>query len=444
MALEGTLQDFSLADIFQLIGLQRKTGILTLTGKEDTVSILFEAGRIVGAESEIKHLEDRLGHVLVKTQKLAPAALTRFLRMQKETGQRLGTILLRQKAITLEDLTRALQLQVTTILFRLFRWCDGHYHFGQSEQIDFERECFEPIPVEDILMEGLRILDEWPLIEKRVPSFDQIYKQADSARRVECEGGTGHEPDDADPDDLLDIESGDVARPVGLANGAETAGSSDPETVTVSAAEAVVYELVDARFSVQDIIDRSDLGDFETCKALFHLLEKDLIISVDSAADTETSSPRSLAGWRDRAVACAAALLIVGGTALSIWAGTNDANGTGRWQRAVLPFRPASDVERLQLAASRNRLSRLEFAVRLFALHRGYYPDDLSVLVSMGLAAEADLRDPWGRDYVYVLSTRNFQIRGVDGTGEQHPELILTGSTRSSAPHLRVQSRLDP
>ncbi|HEY8848998.1 MAG TPA: DUF4388 domain-containing protein, partial [Thermoanaerobaculia bacterium] len=27
MALEGTLRDFSLADIFQLIGLQRKTGV---------------------------------------------------------------------------------------------------------------------------------------------------------------------------------------------------------------------------------------------------------------------------------------------------------------------------------------------------------------------------------------------------------------------------------
>ena len=34
MALEGTLKDFSLADIFQLIGLQRKTGVLTLRGKD--------------------------------------------------------------------------------------------------------------------------------------------------------------------------------------------------------------------------------------------------------------------------------------------------------------------------------------------------------------------------------------------------------------------------
>ena len=41
MALEGTLRDFSLADIFQLIGLQRKTGVLTLRSKEDTVTVTF-------------------------------------------------------------------------------------------------------------------------------------------------------------------------------------------------------------------------------------------------------------------------------------------------------------------------------------------------------------------------------------------------------------------
>ena len=31
MALKGTLRDFGLADIFQLIGIQRKTGLLVLT-----------------------------------------------------------------------------------------------------------------------------------------------------------------------------------------------------------------------------------------------------------------------------------------------------------------------------------------------------------------------------------------------------------------------------
>ena len=44
MALEGTLKDFSLADIFQLIGLQKKTGVLRLSNESDEVVIAFKDG----------------------------------------------------------------------------------------------------------------------------------------------------------------------------------------------------------------------------------------------------------------------------------------------------------------------------------------------------------------------------------------------------------------
>ena len=52
MALEGTIRDFGLPDIFQLIGLQRKTGILTLRNEKDTVTVTFENGMVVMAASE--------------------------------------------------------------------------------------------------------------------------------------------------------------------------------------------------------------------------------------------------------------------------------------------------------------------------------------------------------------------------------------------------------
>src|SRR5262249_43963536 len=67
MALHGTLEDFSLADIFQLVGIQRKTGILTLKNSHETITIFFHNGMIIGADTSPKKLEDRLGKVLVKT-----------------------------------------------------------------------------------------------------------------------------------------------------------------------------------------------------------------------------------------------------------------------------------------------------------------------------------------------------------------------------------------
>jgi len=68
MALEGTIRDFGLPDIFQLIGLQRKTGLLTLTNEKDdeSVTVTFENGMVVMADSSARRLEDRLGNVLVK------------------------------------------------------------------------------------------------------------------------------------------------------------------------------------------------------------------------------------------------------------------------------------------------------------------------------------------------------------------------------------------
>ena len=42
MALEGSLKDFGLPDIFQLIGLQKKTGVLYLNNDDDAVTIAFQ------------------------------------------------------------------------------------------------------------------------------------------------------------------------------------------------------------------------------------------------------------------------------------------------------------------------------------------------------------------------------------------------------------------
>ena len=77
MALEGTIKDFGLPDIFQLIGLQRKTGLLTLKNEKDSVTVTFENGMVVRPTPRTKRLEDRLGNVLVKQGKLTQGAARR-------------------------------------------------------------------------------------------------------------------------------------------------------------------------------------------------------------------------------------------------------------------------------------------------------------------------------------------------------------------------------
>ena len=421
MALQGTLRDFSLADILQLIGLQRKTGILRLSGSEDTVSVLFEAGRIVGAESEKKRMEDRLGTVLLKTNKLTHAQLNRILTLQRETGRLMGDLLIQEEILSGDDLGRALVLQVTQIIYRLFRWSQGEFRFAQTAAVEYQRNRFHPIPVDSILMEGMRILDEWPLIERRVRSFQMVLLPTDPEREIRAEDARGSLMDESELDAVLD----GIGDPQGPEE-SPGAATSTPEVVTVSTKELRVYRLLDGRRSVQEIIDRSDLGEFETCKALFGLMETDLIAEAKTLQERPSNAPAHRE-FLDRAMTAAAALL---GSALLL---------AGAWHHLQAfpgtPLAPYGGItetrETLRLSASQSRLARLEFAVRLFALHTFRYPETLEDLAVMGLVVPVELEDPWGRPYDYILTRRSYQIRGADGSGNHRPELILTGSIES-------------
>src|SRR5262249_1533399 len=97
VALNGTLRDFGLADIFQLIGIQRKTGVLSLRSSDKTVTVSFLSGGVVSAESSERGLEDRLGSVLVKSGKVTERQLGDALKAQKASLQRLGKVLIEQR-----------------------------------------------------------------------------------------------------------------------------------------------------------------------------------------------------------------------------------------------------------------------------------------------------------------------------------------------------------
>src|SRR5438445_1070229 len=229
MALEGTLRDFSLADIFQLIGLQRKTGVLTLRSKDDTVTVTFLDGKVVGADSLGHRLENRLGTVLIKSGMLTSDQLNRALEIQKETLQRLGFILTHYGIISGDMLKQALQLQVMQIIYRLFRWKDGEYHFSQETTIEYDRDNIMPITAESILMEGARMIDEWPIIEKRIRSYDMVFRKKSTGAELLVVGG-----EDVDE---VDFDAGGPP-----AKRKKTAGGT--ERIRISEEEKQVYDVL--------------------------------------------------------------------------------------------------------------------------------------------------------------------------------------------------------
>src|SRR3989440_5899859 len=122
MALSGTLKDFGIADILQLIGHQTKTGRLTLKTGGDEVEVYFIDGNVVFASEKARDSKDLLGSLLLRAELLSKERLDDALSTQQRTLKRLGDILLASAAVTRPQLAQMMRLPSTQTLYTLFSW----------------------------------------------------------------------------------------------------------------------------------------------------------------------------------------------------------------------------------------------------------------------------------------------------------------------------------
>ena len=414
MALEGTLKDFSLADIFQLIGLQRKTGVLTLRGTDDTVTVTFLDGKVVGADSLSKRLENRLGTVLLKTGTLTQDQLNRALEIQRETLQRLGFILTHYGIISAQSLKDAIQLQIMQIVYRLFRWKDGDYHFSQETTIEYDRDNVVPITAESILMEGARMIDEWPIIEKRIRSYDMVFrKKLTDQEIVVVRSGEADEID-------FDGESTRNRRRPSLT-----------DKIRISQEEKSIYDLVDGTMSVSDIVEVSRLSEFDTNKALYELLTRDLIEEVRGAtaeAVLAQATPVDEIEVAETPVPLPLVLILVALALASL--ATSFRNPANK----LAPFLGGSSgVNETRKAISMQRIEAIGTAVDKFNDTRGQLPFELKELVPHYIDASF-LRDPWGNAYNYIPSAERYLVIGFTREGKPDTDLFLSRVIGAPAP----------
>lgn len=411
MALEGTIKDFGLPDIFQLIGLQRKTGLLSLKNEREQVTVTFENGMVVMADSSAKRLEDRLGSVLVKQGKLTKERLDEALQTQRATLQRMGHILTTGNCITVKDLKDALQVQVSQIVFKVFRWRDGEYHFEPAESVDYDRDNFNPMSADFILMEGIRMVDEWPIIEKKIPSMDIVLRPVVDASMIEV--GGGEQP----AEDVLS----------GLAPSSRSAASSFSK-IRLTAEEERIYRKVDGTRTVQAIIDTTGLGEFEVCRVLFDLLNRNIITSMGRGEAKEV-----LAGQAEGAPSSRVAYVVLAAViALSLVA---------LYVRWNTPFavtgRPPllTDSYGLLLdGVTRARLDRLDRGILAYQLWTGTLPRTLEEVVNAGLVDRSYLKDPHSRPYHYAHTDAGYLLSAVDDRGRTDAGTVIERTLPSTLP----------
>lgn len=403
MALEGTLSDFSLVDIFQLIGLQKKTGVLTLRNKTEEARILFENGLVVGADTNHQKLENRLGRVLVKTNRISQAELDQALSVQSKTLQRLGQVLIQKGFIKREDLRDSLQIQVSQVIYRLFRWVDGEYHFKPENHIEYDKENFTPLGSESILMEGVRMLDEWPLIEKVIPGFFVIVQRSDRGRNIRL-----------NMDKRLTLESNGEDSFSSLLQDVMTETdetSLEDVGIDLSYGEERVLKLIEGTTLVQDLIDRSGMNEFETCRHLYDLMEKGLVERVfEEPSDHDMDvleEERHLPIWIPIS-------MIIGIGILSFFIGWNPLNTM---------FPKPSNVGQMPLffsQANYHALDKVAKAIDLYYVEHGRLPRSISSLIQESLLVPEDANDPQGRPFGYdvIFSENRYRLYSRSNGGK--------------------------
>jgi len=229
MAIEGALQDVSLADICQLLGMGMKTGCLSITDRSNFGYIYFEKGRIIYAS--VLNRRDRLGELLVRNHVVTRKALSDAIEIQGQAkGKRLGEVLVETGSISQEELQKYIQLQIEEAVYHLFTWVQGSFHFDTDQMPDEEGLYLVSIPAEALLMEGARRVDEWSLVEKKIPSFDVVF-QLDK------------NPDESDED------------------------------VELTKEQKRVLPFIDGVRTVGEIMNEAGLVEFDTGKALYGLIQ---------------------------------------------------------------------------------------------------------------------------------------------------------------------------
>ena len=171
MAIEGPLRELGIHDVFQLLDLSRKTGVLRVTSelRHNAGTIYFDDGAVIYAE--IRSNPHPLGGLLLRSGKITDADLERARDMQARQGdpRRLGEILVSLGAITPRELQRQVRFQVEEVVFEVVSWREGYFSFTEGPLTDVFAEAAVRISTEALLMEGARRIDEWARIEKRIP-----------------------------------------------------------------------------------------------------------------------------------------------------------------------------------------------------------------------------------------------------------------------------------
>lgn len=236
MRLEGTLDAFSLPDIFQLLSSTKKTGALHLRraasegGPQRHGVVHVRDGEVTGARGDAARQE--LARRLVGTGLVDDEALAQAVeQLAHDPGTGLARLLVERADLEPDAVVRVAAEQIADAVFDLLRWPDGEFAFLVDE-VDVD-DLDARLPVEPLVAEGRRRLETFSAVVEQVPAAHSVLRLAPAA----------------------------------------------PPELAVAPQEWALLALVDGRRTVADLVGLSGQGEYAVVTALAALVGRGLLIT---------------------------------------------------------------------------------------------------------------------------------------------------------------------
>lgn len=160
MALEGSLHDFDIANIFQIISQENKTGRLIVTHEEKEGNIIFKHGTIVYAQTHNQKPLNMICKYLDHVKRYSKTEISELRAIFHDNLRNLSRELLEKNYLTENELSEIIETSITDISCSVFSWKEGHYKFETLPNTDRFQVGNFTCSVNAVGMESARQVDE--------------------------------------------------------------------------------------------------------------------------------------------------------------------------------------------------------------------------------------------------------------------------------------------
>lgn len=249
MALKGNLRDFSTTQLLNLINLARKTGALTIEGRNSTAKLYFKEGKLIHVATGKQ--DGLLAQMLLKAGKLTPEQARMIqTRATASSDKELALLLMNAGHVNQNDIVQSVRSFMLELVYSIFTWGDGSFHF-EPNALPSDDRITVPVDLENVIMEGSRRIKEYERLQDELPDLNMALKFTDR------------------PDVRL-------------------------RKINLSVEEWRVISFINPRNTIKQIAQSNNMSDFQIRKIVYGMLQAGLVelVRPEGAAEPAPPPPR--------------------------------------------------------------------------------------------------------------------------------------------------------